>query len=197
VFAAASFEAFLTSVVIWADRRSRNDPGPIHAGVTALANALPQLERDNAQWALKLQAIVVLLSGRSVSRGEQPYQDIDLLFRIRNAFLHSKLTWTPTPVDVEGSEPHKLVKELVSRGLIDPPPPLPGIPGTVHEGQLVVGIATQALLRPEVAVWAVGAVETAMRAVADVPTEAIFNKQIHYMLDIQGPETTGAVVYAE
>ncbi len=184
VFAAAAFEAYLASVVVWATRRADHDPGPIAAGVTALATVLPQLERDNAQWALKLQAISVFLCGRAITKGMQPFQDLDLLFRIRNSIVHSKLTWSLTPVDDPDGEPHKLIRELVSRGLITEPRPIPGLPGSEHDGQLLIGTVIDALLRPEIAAWAVDTVEAGMRAVADMPSEAVFSKQIHHLLDL-------------
>jgi hypothetical protein len=178
VFSAACFEAFLYSVVLSADRRARNDKDEIDPGVVALANVLPELERDNAQWALKLQAIFVLLTGKPIARGAQPFQDLHLLFQIRNAIVHSKLNWKAVPVDAEESDHHKFINELVSRRLIEHPRPIPALPGSEHEGRMLVGIVIESLLRKEVASWAVETVERAIRTVSRCPRDRVFSEQV-------------------
>ena len=133
VFGAAAFEGWLASFVTHASRHAQHDRGPIDSAAEAISEILPSLERTNAQWSLKLQVACALLTGRALNRGIQPWQDIDLLFRIRNSVIHPSLIWAPTVTDEHDSQPHSFVKSLVSRGVIEPPNPLPGIPGTKEE----------------------------------------------------------------
>jgi hypothetical protein len=182
VFGAAAFEGWLASFVTHAERHVKNDRGPIHSAAEAIADVLPGLERSNAQWFLKLQVAAILLSGRPLDRGVQPWQDIDLLFRIRNSVIHPSLTWLPVATDAPGSQPHAFVQGLVSRGVIPAPLPLAGIPGSADEDKLLHPTPISALLQPEVAVWAVDSAVGGLRGVASLCPASVFKTQIEWWL---------------
>ena len=182
VFGAAAFEGWLASFVTHAERHVQDDPGPIHSAAEAIADVLPGLERSNAQWALKLQVAAILLTGRPLDRGVQPWQDVDLLFRIRNAVIHPSLTWLPVATDAPGSQPHAFVQALVSRSVIPAPLPIPGIPGSAEEDKLLQPFPISALLQPEVAAWAVDSAVGGLRGVASLCPASVFKTQIEWWL---------------
>jgi hypothetical protein len=182
VFGAAAFEGWLASVVTHAQRHSEYDPAPTLPAADAIADILPAMERSNAQWLLKLQVAAVLLSGRLLDRGKQPWQDIDLLFRIRNVIVHPSLTWLPAATDEPDSKPHILIRELVSRRIVDEPRPIPGLPGPAEEFRELHPPPTSVLLQPQVAAWAERTAVAGLDGVVALCPRSTFRQQLEWWL---------------
>lgn len=74
----------------------------------------------------KIEALHLAFKGSKIDRGAQPYQDLSLLYQLRNELVHRKPegpgNWNPSDHDRE-YEPHKFVKALAQIGVIEPPPP--------------------------------------------------------------------------
>jgi hypothetical protein len=98
VFGAAAFEAYIDQIRVMCGV-SYPFSGEEETKVTALAEALVSIEKCNAQWNLKLQLVSLILSGRKLDRGIQPWQDVDFLFKARNSIVHPSLTWNVQEYD--------------------------------------------------------------------------------------------------
>ena len=168
VFAAAAFEAFLSSVVNSAGIHFNEPDHPDLAALTKLAEVIPVLEEVSAQWSIKLQVITTVLQGAPLLRGAQPYQDLDLLFRLRNTLLHPKLHWKVEPADDPKSEHNRLVPLLLVRGAVDEPDPLPPFPPGFGDGRPLMPPPSMSLLQPGVARWAVRVAEDSIDAVVSM-----------------------------
>lgn len=183
VFAAAAFESWLAAFVTHAQRHAEHDPPPVSSQAIAIARTVPALERANAQWLLKLQVTCVLLSGHPLDRGAQPWQDIELLFRIRNLILHPSLKWDLRATDDLSADSHVIIRALVSRGIVPEPCRVPGVPGTSEEGRELFAPPMAVLLRPEIGAWAERTAALGIQAVAALCPPSIFRSQIRYLLE--------------
>jgi hypothetical protein len=181
-FSAATVEAFINEAAELARRHVSEDPGEIHESAVALAELLPALDRDNAQWQLKLQVASIACTGRAFPRGQQPYQDLDLLFRLRNNIMHSRMPRLPETIDDLTTEPEQLVKRLVARGILSQAPKLKGREGTQLEDREVFAPLSHSLLEEPVAVWAVETVELAIQAFVEMIPESRLRSQIEVVV---------------
>jgi hypothetical protein len=105
--------------------------------------------------------------------GELPYQDFALLISIRNALVHKKPEKFHYPTDYESSEtefePHKFIKRLAERKVIELPPKteLPRWYAYIH--------------KPEVARWSYNvAVQTVELIIGFVPA-GLFKDRLLFM----------------
>ena len=76
----------------------------------AFAEILSEAEAARTSIRLKYQLALVTLIGRTFDKGSQPYQDFDLLFKIRDELMHYKLEKT-------SETPHRLVQAMRARKL--------------------------------------------------------------------------------
>jgi hypothetical protein len=115
-----------------------------------VARALRMAEDGHASILLKINIAYLAMSGALPDTGSQPYQDIELLIRLRNLLVHAR------PESVEFGEPGvsadfpKIVRSFASRGVIRMPP----------NGSAIAW--QQYVLVPSVAAWAHN---TAVRAI--------------------------------
>ena len=82
--------------------------------LVALTDVLTEMERGRASVRSRLYTARFLLPGPSFVKGSQPYQDLDLLFAIRNHVLHLK----PEMVPLTGVSRKGLYQRLLSQGVV-------------------------------------------------------------------------------
>jgi hypothetical protein len=158
LFSAATLEGYISEVAFIS---RAVDKLAAHPPLASLLSLVDEVEDSRGSVRLKYLMARVALHGRPFDKGAKPHQDLDLLFRLRDAVVHLK------PDNLTGS-PQKLLEQLRSRGLVDLP----------EEGAAVwmLTIAT-----PEVARWACDTVGNTIRALfdaVDVPEDlASFNKK--------------------
>ncbi|HEV8641076.1 MAG TPA: hypothetical protein VGV13_08260 [Methylomirabilota bacterium] len=102
IVAVAAVEAYLNETYSYYFRLPGEDEEVISA------DALEKLELG-----LKLILLPYLLFGKKLSKSQQPYQDMDLLIKLRNELVHYKMS----------GKPPKPVKSLAQRGIIKRVPP--------------------------------------------------------------------------
>ena len=115
ILSAVAVEAFFHELCWLLDGnvlRARGD-----ATLETLKDTLQELESSRSPIRTKYLLTHFLLSGKSVSKGTPPYQDFDLLLRLRDALVHPKVA-TFDMASPEKSEGFKLVRALASRSLI-------------------------------------------------------------------------------
>lgn len=110
LFSAATLEAFIAELAFHAQTSVRLFP--TLSPVQALASALKEVEASRGSVRLKYIVAKAVLSGDTYDKGTQPYQDFDLLIRIRDSIVHLK----PERIT---QEPHKIVSALMAKGLCD------------------------------------------------------------------------------
>ncbi len=89
----------------------------------ALQSIMSELEKQRSSTPTKLQVAHFVLTGKPINKGELPYQDFDLLTTLRNLLVHSKVEKFKVALGEEKEyEPHSLVKRLIDRKVIEPPP---------------------------------------------------------------------------
>ena len=91
VFAAAAFEAFLNELSEVASGTG-GTAGTDEPRVALLAEVLAEAEESKASTRLKYFLAGSVLQGRPFDRGNQPWQDLDLLLRLRDAVIHLQPT---------------------------------------------------------------------------------------------------------
>ncbi len=100
IMAVASVEAFINEVFLSQVYRMTIRESP-------LMN-LPKDWTEKVELGVKLILVPQLLFGESFPRDAQPYQDMAMLIKIRNALVHYKM----------GSTPPKYIKPLEQRGIM-------------------------------------------------------------------------------
>lgn len=118
VFASFGLEAFVNEYGELAADPFYHDPR-VTPPIKNVAEAYAEAESSRAQLGMKVQAIALALTGRTLPRGAPPYQGFALLLDIRNALAHFKLDLRRTPVEVEGAgKPPPLVERLRATGIL-------------------------------------------------------------------------------
>jgi hypothetical protein len=166
LFSAISVETFLNELAYTAGL-------PLHAGdpvATALASCLDEIEESRGSVRLKLKVAVLTLTGKPVPAGAQPYQDFDLLFRVRDAIVHLKSYQHVFENNTVIVEPGNLLRSLHSRGLIDNPD---GFPTDSFLGKLT---------HPTLCAWAVDAAKDTITHVVDLMPSTTFGFMIRVAL---------------
>jgi hypothetical protein len=87
IISVASVEAFLNEILLSDVSKSIFNDSPLWN--------LSKNSIDRLELGVKLILIPQLLFAKTFSRGEQPYQDMALLIRIRNDFVHYKMQSKP------------------------------------------------------------------------------------------------------
>jgi len=119
VLATIAFECFINEITY--DVSSELWRKPIKVFMHAAA-WLELFESKHLSTLEKIEVLHFSLSGTKIDRGAQPYQDLSLLYWIRDQLIHRKPegvgAWHPGDGDGE-HEPHKFVKVLTARGIIE------------------------------------------------------------------------------
>jgi hypothetical protein len=121
VLSVISFEALLNEMVELASgpQYASNEPEE----VKAFGAILEDLEQQKAQIDVKVQVAYYIFERQRLDRGGLPYQDFDLLIKIRNALVHKKPEKWSMATEEEAFEPHRLIKRLADRKVIPLPTP--------------------------------------------------------------------------
>ncbi|WP_329000871.1 hypothetical protein OHA18_41380 [Kribbella sp. NBC_00709] len=88
VFAALSVEAFINELTEMAARSTSLSPPTENGVMTDLGRTLSEIEDAKGPVELKYQMAFKILSGTTLSPGEQPYQDFKKLVQLRNDLVH-------------------------------------------------------------------------------------------------------------
>lgn len=89
------------------------------AKAQVLYDVLAEAEKEKVNVLFRLSLAHLVLAGTLPVKGEQPYQDLKLLIRIRNALVHHK--YDRLRPKEEALQLPPLLKAVVSRGLIKEP----------------------------------------------------------------------------
>lgn len=158
LFSAISLEAFFNELQFFLAKMTSTDAGfPV---LSTLGSALAELEESRASLRLKFQITSLLLTGDTVEKGSNPFQDLSLLISIRDALVH------PRPAAWDMSDPSKssnanLIRACSSRRLIPSSAEKDPKPWTQH------------VLIPIVACWSYN---TALRTIAYITSHTPASK---------------------
>jgi len=147
ILAAVALEGFLNDLEHHGDWVTTLQGSPVASN---LARVLSEAERGRASSLLKIDLAHLVLTGTLPDKGSQRYQDIQLLFNVRNRLVHAKPEVLQYAEAGEQPEYPDIVKRFVSRGVI----PLPTNPS--------IGW-TEYVLVPPVAAWSYNTVVEAMK----------------------------------
>ncbi len=109
ILSAASIEAFLNELL---EVASASPSKPEY--LLAFVDLLREMDESRASIRSRLYTARFLLPGPNFQKGRQPYQDLDLLFAVRDHVLHLR----PESLSRDGSGRQKLYKRLEARHLI-------------------------------------------------------------------------------
>ena len=91
VFSVIALESFLNEITEHARQLSAHQPTiEGHPEIVLFAQVMGDAEEAHARLESKLTLANWILSGRSLNRGSQSYQDFALLLRLRNDLVHTK-----------------------------------------------------------------------------------------------------------
>jgi hypothetical protein len=107
-----------------------------------LRSALEHVEGNRGSLLLKIEIAHLVMTGRIPDPGRQPYQDIELLLKLRNLVVHARPETVSYGEPPAGTELPRIVRSFAGRGII--PLPRPGAR---------IGWREYVLVRP-VAAWA-------------------------------------------
>jgi hypothetical protein len=166
VFSALWVEAFANELLHRFETARHDELTEPLRRLRTMANAADLSARD-ARLDVKVQVIAASLTGSPFDRGRQPFQDFQLLLRLRNDLVHHRPeTVDEVEVEHEGApliiprQLHERVKSLVSRGIIKTP-----------DAKVFYSLVSL-LERPQVAQWAFETAARMIRALADtLPSE--------------------------
>jgi hypothetical protein len=99
VFAASAFEAFINELDELA-AGTGDTPGATEPIIALLSDVFKEAEACRASIRLKYLVAGTVITGKPFERGRQPWQDLDLLFKVRNAIVHL----APTVFEVRGGK---------------------------------------------------------------------------------------------
>jgi len=142
-FAAIGLEAFVNEIIERVAVDQLETESSELARLRALIGACG-LSSRTASLATKIEVTYAALTDHPIARGDQPYQDFELLTEVRNFVVHDR----PESISFSSTggregPPHRVVRRLASRGVI----PLP------NEVEVSQG-AWSSLADPRVARWA-------------------------------------------
>lgn len=118
ILATMALEAFINELQHSAEvllKLKKSDP------VEMVARLLGEGEKEHASPLFKIQIAYAAMTGKPADTGSQPFQDLKLLFQLRNLLVHAK----PDPLDMIGGDNPpalpQMVRKFVSRALITQP----------------------------------------------------------------------------
>lgn len=122
ILSAITFECFVNEC------EARLESEYLHQGLDQLCklrDMLNLLEEERVSLLTKVDTMRLALVGSRIERGKLPFQDVRFLLELRNALVHrrpERFEWDFENQDRE-YEPHKFVRHLVQRGIIQKPNP--------------------------------------------------------------------------
>jgi len=117
VFSAAAVEAFINDLEELA-AGTGGSKGTDHPKIRLLADVLSEAEESKASARLKYFLIGSVLKGEPFKKGAQPWQDLELLLKLRDAVVHSRpmrFAFGENGMEMSGAQ---LVAQLRQRGLL-------------------------------------------------------------------------------
>jgi hypothetical protein len=90
VFSVVALESFLNEITAQAQQMAVHQPSVAGSEAVLFAQIMGDAEESHARLESKLTLAKWILSGQSLNRGGQPYQDLVLLMRLRNDLVHTK-----------------------------------------------------------------------------------------------------------
>ncbi|MFN7985508.1 MAG: hypothetical protein U0Q11_27015 [Vicinamibacterales bacterium] len=182
ILAAAAVEAFLNDLEVYADLANK---GTASAVTADLLRALRLAEQERATTLLKVNMVYLAMTGHYPDPGSQPYQDIKLLFQLRNLVVHAKPESVELAESNESLGQPKIVRAFVSRGIIKSPPA--GAPVAWRQYVIV----------PLVAAWAYDVTVRSLHWFAAAVTDPHLKQFLDLQLDgmtIVGSEQAGGAL---
>ena len=127
-----------------------------------LAAVLERAEEERVPVLLKIELAFLTFTGKMPEQGAQPYQDLDLLLKLRNLLVHARPETVSYGGRPEGVELPKIVRSFAGRGII----PMPAADSNMGWREYVI-------VQP-VAAWAFNTVLQVMKWLAQAcPHESI------------------------
>ena len=168
ILSAIAVETFLNeSVELIQKELQESEPEKLEA----LQSIMSELEKQRSSTPTKLQVAHFVLTGKPIKKGELPYQDFDLLTTLRNLLVHSKVEkFKVTFGEEKEYEPHPLVKRLIKRKVIEPPP------------KTVAPRWRSCVNKPEVAQWAYEVALETINFLIDLFPEGHTKEQLGFMV---------------
>jgi hypothetical protein len=181
VFAAATFEAFINELDELA-AGTGGTPGVADPRIKSLAEVLGEAQESKAATRLKYLLVGVALQGQPFDRGAPPWQDLDLLIRLRDSIVHLRPVLFHVGANGFVSTGDKLIQQLRTRNLLP----------TFPDGHVMFYL--QWLAPRSVARWAVNtAVRAVMTIVAALPDgefrQAVLPQYSGDFTEIAGPSS--------
>jgi len=153
--------------------------------VEAFVNEIPIIAQENREYPFlkmllddeaernstlfKIQIIHFAFTGKQLDKGSRPFQDVQLLFELRNMIVHLKPEAIQFSSDIEDGEPiqkkSKIVSSFISRGIIK------------EHANFASGWTDYLLVRP-VAEWAVNTALQTMKWISDLPPKGNFRNYL-------------------
>jgi hypothetical protein len=121
VFSAATLEAFINEAAMLAAQRPNPHFSPTPPpSVRIFADLLDEVERSRGSIQLKFLLAKSIFTGESYNKGTQPYQDFDLLIRLRNELVHlrPKENFEFNPESGMSVKPAPIIEKLRSRNIL-------------------------------------------------------------------------------
>ncbi len=171
ILSTVALECFVNETIERLSKEHFRDPDK---NLVLAANWLEFVESKKGSTLEKLEAFHLAFTGTKAERGHPPYQDMSLLYQLRNDLVHRKpepfRDWDPN--DKERTyEPHKFVRMLAQRGIVNMPPPnLPPI-------------WSQFVLHDRAAKWAFNTAVSGVKYVVSLLPESLFLKITEVMTD--------------
>ena len=136
----------------------------------ALHSIIGDLKKQRSSTRTKLQVAHFVLTGKAIKRGEQPYQDFDLLVKLRDKLVHSDVEKFELVIGGQKEyEPHPLVKRLIDRKVVKAPP------------KTAAPQLRSSLNNPEVAEWALGVALQTIKFLIDLFPEGHTKETLEFM----------------
>jgi hypothetical protein len=122
ILSTVALECFVNETVERLSYKNYRQPG---VNLSVAASWLEFVESKKGNTLEKLEAFHLAFKGEKADRGGLPYQDLALLYQLRNELVHRKPEpfgdWDPND-KIKEYEPHRFVRLLSQRGIVTKPP---------------------------------------------------------------------------
>lgn len=171
VLSTVALECFVNETIYRVSNGYGREPIEVYSKA---ANWLELIESKRSGTLEKIEAIYLAFQGTKIDRGAQPYQDLSLLYQLRNELVHRKPedfgNWNPNDHEQE-YKPHKFVSALALKGVIElPSPKMPPVWG-------------QFVLNEKTAKWAFNTAVAAAHLLANLFPEGDFAEISKFMVE--------------
>jgi hypothetical protein len=123
ILSTIALECFVNETI---EQLSGNIPKLAGVDLSTTISWLEFAESKKSSTLEKIEAFHLALTGKKTDRGSQLNQDLAILYQLRNALAHRKAEptgdWDPNDNE-KTYEPHKFVRLLAQRGIVEIPPP--------------------------------------------------------------------------